>query len=76
MCLQGLREPPGSCKLLQILLLVRWHGRGHRFDPDQVHQSLSKPLPVILSFLFGQQTCIARIEDAEGKLKNPRAKEP
>src|ERR1035437_1951589 len=37
-CLQGLREPPGSCKLLTILALGHWHGRGHRFDPDQVHQ--------------------------------------
>jgi hypothetical protein len=33
MCLQGLREPPGSCKLLKSLLLGLWHGRGHPFDP-------------------------------------------
>src|ERR1035438_1060106 len=36
--LQGLRVPPGSCKLLKCLMLGLWHGRGHRFDPDQVHQ--------------------------------------
>jgi hypothetical protein len=35
MRLQGLREPPGSCKLLKSLLLGLWHGGGHRFDPDQ-----------------------------------------
>ena len=37
-CLQGLSVPPGSCKLLKCLMLGLWHGRGHRFDPDQVHQ--------------------------------------
>src|ERR1039457_1173533 len=37
-CLQELRKPPGSCKLLISLMLGLWHGRGHRFDPDQVHQ--------------------------------------
>ena len=36
--LQGLRVPPGSCKLLKCLMLGLWHGRGHLFDPDQVHQ--------------------------------------
>jgi len=36
--LQGLRVPPGSCKLLKCLMLGLWHGRGHRFDPGQVHQ--------------------------------------
>jgi hypothetical protein len=27
MCLQGLREPPWSCKLLRCLMLAQWYGR-------------------------------------------------
>jgi hypothetical protein len=27
------------CKLLISLTWALWRGRGHRFDPDQVHQS-------------------------------------
>ena len=41
MCLQGLRVPPGSCKLLKCLMLGLWHGRGHRFDPGQVHHIIN-----------------------------------
>ena len=32
-------------------------------------------LAVILAFLFSQRTCIARIEDAEEKFRNPDAEE-
>ena len=28
----------GRCKLLDFLIRAKWHGRGRRFDPDQVHQ--------------------------------------
>jgi hypothetical protein len=38
--LQGLRERPGSCKLFKCLMMGLWHGRGRRFDPDQVHKDL------------------------------------
>ena len=35
MCLQGLREPPGSVKSLISLLLGRWHGRSRRIPTEQ-----------------------------------------
>jgi hypothetical protein len=25
--------------------LLLWHGRGHRFDPDQVHQNIIRHVP-------------------------------
>jgi hypothetical protein len=31
------RRSSGRCKLLYFLIGVKWHGRGRRFDPDQVH---------------------------------------
>ena len=33
-----LAVPGNPCKLLILLLFSLWHGRGHRFDPGQVHQ--------------------------------------
>ena len=35
---KDLGSQPGSCKLLNCFMPILWHGRGHRFDPDQVHQ--------------------------------------
>ena len=43
--LQRLAMPSGSCKYLQSLAQVEWHGRGRRFDPDQVHHSFGHLAP-------------------------------
>jgi hypothetical protein len=33
------RRSSERCKLLHFLIGVKWHGRGRRFDPDQVRQT-------------------------------------
>jgi hypothetical protein len=38
--LPGFQERPGPCKYSVYLRTEKWHGRGRRFEPDQVHQSL------------------------------------
>jgi hypothetical protein len=31
------KRQSSGCKLLYFLIGVKWHGKGRRFDPDQVH---------------------------------------
>jgi hypothetical protein len=36
-----------SCAVYNLAFEALWHGRGHRFDPDQVHQIT---LPISISY--------------------------
>lgn len=73
-CLQGLRSPSGSCKLLKCLLLSLWHGRGHRFDPGQVHQTIKNlRLAILLRALhIHSPVCGCRIVECLGSALAPR----
>ncbi len=46
LCIQGLREPPGSCKLLNRLTLGLWHRRRYRFG------AIFSPLSLLLGQVF------------------------
>ena len=49
-------------------MLGLWHGRGRRFDPDQVHQILSMPAVYILQSQSSDRFYIGSAADAEIRL--------
>ena len=66
-------------KLLKIRIEPLWHGRGHRFDPDQVHQINRQPrfdgLPACTASFFPRKytgVCTDRARRSKTVADGPR----